>query len=201
MTLHTSYTLDRDGCVVSVGGQWSAFGRENGAENDCVQMVLGRPVADFVAGVDTQSFLNAVVFWCRCHQHAFRTQYRCDSPEIAREFAMTVTPVAGGHVRFDHNLTRAWSIPQRAAEPAFGQLPPLPRCSVCCKRLYRDRWYDVADLPAALRSVKTEEYRVCEPCKRRTLQDLAQSAGGAETPIARPARRDDVPVGKLRANG
>ncbi|HLA41009.1 MAG TPA: hypothetical protein VJ417_13490 [Candidatus Glassbacteria bacterium] len=49
-----NYTIDRRGIMAGITGPWDEFAGNNAGRNLLAREVIGRPLADFLSGAETQ---------------------------------------------------------------------------------------------------------------------------------------------------
>jgi len=166
------YRLGADDRIIGVGAQWLAFARANGAPSLTPDAVCGRPVFDFVEGMEVRSIYRALFETVRARRRPVSIPLRCDSPDRRRLLRLDVRPVRDRELEIEGTLLRD---EPRARAGGQGAALPAPRlllelCSFCKRVAVPGRgWVELEDLgPAALALAagRTPELRqsICEPC-------------------------------------
>ncbi|NBZ89270.1 hypothetical protein [Stagnihabitans tardus] len=132
--------------------------------NDCpsavARAIIGRPIWDFVTGLDTRSYMNALLFAARSAGQSVSVRYRCDSIEEWRLYELLIEPLAENGLRLSH---RPLELIRRRTPPIAPQGEPLRCCSQCLRSRHGDRWED-SDIHPALEPHKVD-FVVCPLCK------------------------------------
>ncbi|MGX9354476.1 hypothetical protein ACS3SW_04755 [Roseobacteraceae bacterium S113] len=155
----TSYTLAPDGVITHVGGEWDRFALENDGPMATAQHVLGRPLLDFVEGLDTRSYLNALFFWAKTTRAPVKLSYQCNDETYASTFDMTIVTDHRGGLHVSHKLRASIALVRPHAVLAEGDITSsLKTCSICGEIAVSDQTIDAA---AAAR------FTVCMSCKAK----------------------------------
>lgn len=175
-TVTSTYQLDKDYRIVSVGGIWDEFALDNGGETVCGCDVRGRAVWDFITGDVTRMWLRTLFEFARLNDETLERPYRCDSAHLKRFMRMTVVPDIDGLLRIDHELlaTEERSVPihiQYAAKQITGGFKV--RCSLCGRLKVGASWQEPTaehDQPPTKIAVV---YSVCDDCGRALPGSIA----------------------------
>jgi hypothetical protein len=164
----TSYRIDGDDRIVSVGGAWDSFVRENEGASILSMQVQGRSIWDFVAGETTRMWLEAVFQMARLRGEAMERSYRCDSPGLKRFMRMRLIPLADGGLQVEHQLLsterRSPALHMRTdGHPA--SVGVMIRCSFCGQIQTGQGWLEPSQEMAGPSSTIPVAYSVCEPCR------------------------------------
>jgi hypothetical protein len=124
------YELDAQDRIVSVDEAWDHFAQDNDGPEATAGRVLGRRLADFLAGDPTRMFMDVVLQAARLTGQPRELPYRCDGPGHMRRFLMRVIPMAAGRVRVEHHLVET---AERRPSPRFIERAQARRlrCSLC----------------------------------------------------------------------
>lgn len=87
------YQLDAEDRILSVCQNWREFAHRNGASNLELEMIVGRPIWEFVAG-DEARHLNSLLFaTARASGRPVSFPFRCDAPDCRRYLRLEVRPL------------------------------------------------------------------------------------------------------------
>lgn len=155
------YELSAQNRVLSVSDNWDRFARGNGGEGALSQVVMGRPIWDFVAGLETRSYLNALTFAARSACAKVAVRYRSDSVAERRVYQLQIEPLEGDGVRLVHlpldiarHIVRA---------PRSEDLAEMSCCSQCL-RWRRGAGWEETDLFHGL-ARGAVDYLICPRCR------------------------------------
>ncbi len=168
----SEYVLDASDRIISVSPQWDQFAIENDTPGAMAENVIGRQVWDFVEGLETASYLNAIFFACRMDTESFDILYRCDAPEIKRMFRMSVHPEEKGVLTLRHDLLHSKSRLHTNKVEVFTDHYDSTRCSVCCSFLIGENWIDV--FPYLNDRYFPKSYSVCPACRELAQKGIDQ---------------------------
>lgn len=125
-----SYEISAGDRITAVSEDWDIFARGNGGEAALRRTVMGRPLWDFVAGLETRAYLNALFFAARTAGEKVAVRYRCDGPADRRYFQLQIQPIGAGGLRLSQMPLDV--VPRlRPAEP------PPRNFSCCCAQCLR----------------------------------------------------------------
>jgi hypothetical protein len=164
--MRNSYFLNERLEITSVDGAWDSFARKNKAEACFAQHVVGRSVLDFIEGEDCADFyrrLFAASFRKRNTQKSF---YRCDSPEEARLFLMTISPSGSATLQVSHKLIDKQTLAGGRSQTTLRTIKGI-KCSVCCKVLHKEGWIDPYHYPH--RRYVGAIHTVCSSCRQQGI--------------------------------
>lgn len=153
--------------IVALSDNWDAGAGRCDKGGPLAQSVMGRPIWDFVAGLETRSYLNALIFAARRDQRRLSVRYRCDGPSERRLYQMLVEPVQFGGVALTH-------LPlEITAHPVRPQVPEgeLACCGQCLRWRRNGTWQETGALAALARS--PVDYRVCPDCRAEARRALS----------------------------
>lgn len=170
-TSTVEYRLDAKDRIVSVNAQWNAFAESNGAPNLGAEVIIGRPLREFVTGDVTRMFVDTLLQGTRLLGRTRTVHYRCDSTDAKRYMLMAIEPLPDGGILSRHRILRqeTFGKPLGFRTGTGEQRRLLKRCSMC-NRLSNgtqiiepeaakaDGWFD-ADGSA------TVIYFICKDCQ------------------------------------
>lgn len=154
------YELSGQNRIVSVSDNWDGFARTNECASAMAHAVLGRPLWDFVAGIDTRAYMNALLFAARSAGQSLSVRYRCDGMEEWRLYELKIEPLDENGLRLSHRLLE---LTRRSSPPIAPQGEAFCCCSQCLRNRREDRWED-SDIHPALAPHKVD-FVVCPLCK------------------------------------
>jgi hypothetical protein len=142
------YELDADDRVTAVCDAWDAFALENGAHPAVAPSVLGRPLWEFIAGMETKHLLRRIVATVRTSARPVEAPFRCDGPGLERHMTFRAEPLDGGGMRITTRLLR--EVPRAGGDPAEARdaSPPgemITMCSWCNRIRTNAGWLEVPD--------------------------------------------------------
>jgi hypothetical protein len=161
------YELSSQNRIVSVSDSWDSFACSNGGEAALSHAVMGRPIWDFVSGLDTRSYLNALIFAARSTGRSVAVQYRCDGLSERRLFQLQIQPLEEDGVRLMHlpleivRRRRSVQSPPEGAQSCCGQ----------CLRWRRGNAWEEADIHHAL-ARHGIDFVVCPHCRTQAQRAI-----------------------------
>lgn len=129
------YRLDAENRIVDVGGDWDRFAIDNDAEEISGHTVVGVPLRRFVSGDITRMFLDTMLMRVRVSNAPVSASYRCDSPGLKRQMAMTLNP-DGQDIVVTHRVVAVEHLPrplQVVKASDSGRRRLVKRCSMCAR--------------------------------------------------------------------
>ncbi|WP_264495102.1 hypothetical protein [Rhodobacter sp. KR11] len=154
------YELSAQNRILSVSDNWDPFARTNGGADALSHAVLGRPIWDFVSGLDTRSYLNALIFATRNAGRKVSVRYRCDGLAERRLFQLQIEPLEDNAVRLSH-------LPLEIRSRRKPASAPPPGAQVCCGQCLRWRQgstWEEAEIHHAL-APQGIDFVVCPQCR------------------------------------
>lgn len=171
------YRVDAAGCLTFVNEGWNAFAVLNDTAELLGPAVLGRRVADGIAGSETRLIYDRL----RARALAgvrIEVPYRCDSPMLRRRMSLTIVAV-GAELEFRSRLVDLAIRPAvRVLEPqAVGSGAMLTVCSWCNRGRVGSRWAEIEEVVAELRlfdaPVPQLTHGLCPDCQLRVMSELS----------------------------
>ncbi|TWI74001.1 hypothetical protein LZ24_01231 [Desulfobotulus alkaliphilus] len=162
----TEYLLDKGDRIVSVGGAWDSFAKENGAAKVFSGDVCGRSVWDYVTGDATRMWLEALFQLARLRRTEIERPYRCDSPDVKRFMRMRIAVEQGGLLRIGHEILATEKRPA-SVHIQYGSETTKnlrQRCSIC-GRIRGDGWQEPHPEDADISGILVVIYTVCKDCR------------------------------------
>jgi hypothetical protein len=138
------YVVNRDGRIARVNEAFDRLARMHGRP-DLGEPVVGRSLADFIAGVEVRHIWEALLDRARESPVPLRLHYRCDAPEMARLALMELRSAgADGEVRLrSHFVTEAPRLPQRLFDAHAERDDRMLRSCGWCNRFDVGTWVPV----------------------------------------------------------
>jgi hypothetical protein len=140
------YRLDGRDHIRFVSAAWLPFARENDAPELLPSRVLGRPIWDFVTGVEVRR-LYAGLFSTVRTRGPIVVPFHCDSPAVVRRMELRLRPLADAGIELEGCL-----LEQRTREPMLilarhrpRGVQAIPVCSLCRRLGIGGQWLDVAE--------------------------------------------------------
>lgn len=166
------YRVDAADTIVWVDQLWLAFANENGAPDLTEELVLGRPLWDFISGDVTRRLFSEIHRRVRLSHNPVVLPFRCDSPSLRRHLRLTIAEEQAGALIYESVLLRVE--PQRYLAALDPEQPRsdciLTMCS-CCKRALLEPvgWLELEDVAVRLRIFDRQEvpelrYTICPEC-------------------------------------
>lgn len=181
------YRIDGHDRIVSVGGLWDAFARDNDGDAVVSRRVIGRNLFDFITDRTTQQLYRQMLTQARAGRD-LQFSYRCDSPDTRRlmEMAMRLVDEAGTVEFRSTPLEEQPRAPVHLAQ-ADGATDDgseaLQRSCGWCNKLEVDgEWLEIEDAVARLGLMERVTppmvtHGMCEDCLARMLAELDEHAG------------------------
>lgn len=171
------YRVDADGYLTFVNEGWNAFAVLNDTPELVGPAVLGRLVADGIAGVETR------LLYDRLRERALagvriEVPYRCDSPMLRRRMSLTIV-ADGAELEFRSRLVELAMRPAvRVLEaPVLRSGDMLTVCSWCNRGRVGSRWAEIEEVVAELRlfdaPVPRLTHGLCDDCRLRVMSELS----------------------------
>lgn len=167
------YRLDAFDRIIAVDEGWHELALSHDAPGAFAPEVLGRSIWRFVAGQETECYLNAIFFWCRRTGRSVELPYRCDTPLERRWWTMRVSGAEDYGLEIRHEEKDRLPAPLsglvRRSGNAARQL-----CSICCRGEMDGVWME--GVGYAGRRKPAEVYTVCPTCRRAAAEGLGMAA-------------------------
>lgn len=181
------YTLSASGRILSVGPEWDANATQADTPELMSEHVIGRSLWDFVSGIETQAYLNAILFACRMDHQPFSMICRCDMPGMAQDFRFSVEPQADETLVLSTSelVTRGHAISFADDDDSIDTL----RCSICCSFKLGDHWIDPMTQPDM--RYFASGFGICPTCRDMTVGQLKERMAerqGKLVPFRKPNR-------------
>jgi hypothetical protein len=142
-----SYAIDDQDRLIRLDEGYYRFARENGWED--VDLSLGRPLWDFVAGEDVRKVLRLLVRRIRDGVRDVELTCRCDGPAVAREMDLRIAATSSGRgVLFSSRVRAedAWGSRQPLLDPEALRGPnAVPMCAWCDRFEVDGEWVEVEE--------------------------------------------------------
>lgn len=166
-------------------GDWNAYATQNGAANLDAGSVVGNTLWDYVAGVETVGFLNALFFWTLREESAFSMPVRCDMPFSPALYRMAVRWTGHDSLEIAHEAMQAPNFPKKHPIPTE-TIEATHRCSFCCKYEVDGLWLESFEHPSI--RYETAAHTICEPCRTTLLKASKIQLATTQFPV--PTRRN-----------
>ena len=90
----SEYRVDRNDVIIAVSAAFVQFGHDNDWAELSLELVVGKPIWDFINGDRTRR-LNVELFdFARTHRRTLCVPFRCDSPNEVRRMLLWITPTS-----------------------------------------------------------------------------------------------------------
>jgi hypothetical protein len=170
--MENQYVVSPSGQIISVGTGWDQHALSYDAPLAVSKYILGRYWWEFVSGVQTRSYLNAIFFACRMDNQIFSTLCRCDAPDEKILFRFTVCPQEDETLIVTHKHIRASEFQKSGFVNGLKASVDTERCSVCCSFRLGENWIDPFFQPDT--RYFAQSYGVCPNCRETTLAELGR---------------------------
>ena len=94
-----TYTLNSSDIIMSVGGDWNQFARDNDADDMVAEHVVGRSLFDFVTGGEVVQMYHSLFRKARTQQRPLSFTFRCDAPDCRRRMSFNIDPLPDNGLR------------------------------------------------------------------------------------------------------
>lgn len=179
--MEIQYRIDSRDRITSVSPRWLDFATENGAPDLTPEAVIGRPLWDFVSGVEVRQVYHMLFATVRNGRRLASIPFRCDSPGVRRFMEMDLSVLSDHEIRIQARLIRSEarrmvSFPVSAATGSGGW---LRSCSWCRRfHLYQSRWAEIDETVRRLKLLEVEvppsiTYGICPDCERQVRSTIA----------------------------
>lgn len=186
-TTTLTYRIDSAGHIVSIEGPWDAFAEENDAPALAARVVLGRPLFDFIAGVDVRHIYDLLIRRVRSGR-TIEVPFRCDAPAARRWLRLSMAP-AGDLIEFRSSTLDVRSRPPQAllASARRRSAELLLICSWCKQVELREGWREIEEAVQTLAlldgaAMPGLTHGLCPACAQRVtrewLAELEQTGKG-----------------------
>lgn len=101
-----TYRVDANNRIISVTREWESFAQENDAPELVAAAVLGKPLLDFVAGMEAQHLYELIIARVRRTQQAVAVPFRCDSPSVRRFMELRISSYGDNHLELEGRILR-----------------------------------------------------------------------------------------------
>jgi len=165
------YEISAQNRIMSVSENWDGFALANTGEGALSATVRGRPIWDFVGGLETRSYLNALFFAARRHRARVAVRYRGDGPTERRVYQLQIEPQGEEDLRLLHiplDIARRF-----CRAPSAEELARLSCCSQCL-RWGRGAAWDDSDLFHGHAPGKVD-FAICPACRIAAQRAIDQA--------------------------
>lgn len=184
-----AYEIDAADRIVRVSPGWSAAALAGGAPGLKDELVIGRPLWDFVKDPTTRQLYAAMLKRARTGARPLGFGFRCDTPTERRLMQMQLTGLPAGGVAFEAKVIAVQPRPAVVLLDAGTPRRGIVRMCSWCKRLPvpSGEWLEVEDAVKVLDVLDTTPlpaitHGICPQCHEGVMaaleDDLAGGAGG-----------------------
>jgi hypothetical protein len=174
-----TYRIDAANVVCFVNPEWLEFALENEALQLVTPGVLGRPLSEFITGMETRYLYDMLVGKVRSSSRETCLPYRCDAPQMRRYMELAIRPSTGQGVEFCSHIVR-----EEEREPVALLALTTARSdqlvTMCgwCKRISTPAWVEVEEAMKILRPFDEDRmpqitHGICEDCYRQVHRAAA----------------------------
>lgn len=174
-----TYQIDAADKLVSIGGAWNKFARENNAVELAAANVLGRSLWEFVKDETVRHLYGQILKKVRAGR-VMKFDFRCDAPAEQRHLRMVIEPADHGSVQFQ---TRPIKIHPRPAGIEFSLscgslIDPVIACSWCNRIRTSDReWVELEKAVEIMKLFAVApnvvlSHGICTSCRDRVMEEI-----------------------------
>ncbi len=187
MTDHppVAYEIDAADRIVRVGPGWSAVALAAGAPGLKDEMVVGRPLWDFITDPTTRQLYAALLERVRTEARPLGFSFRCDTPTERRLMQMRLTGLPAGGAAFEVRVIAVQARPAVALLDAGTPRRGMVRMCSWCKRLPvpSGEWLEVEDALKVLDLLDATPlpaitHGICPRCHEGVMAALEEDQGG-----------------------
>jgi hypothetical protein len=148
-----------------VGGEWDEFALQNAAQGALSNKVLSTSLMGQIAGKETRELTARMINTVLETKKPLRLSYRCDSPSMARRFALTIQPMKDDRALMVHDLQDAWHFAPPLNQWRFDPGAPDCKCSFCGSIRFRGAMDWTSCDGIGDRHPRHVTYEVCSGCR------------------------------------
>ena len=179
--LEISYRLSPDDCVLEVDPGWSGFAQSNSAPGLDPNSVIGRPVWDFISGVEVRAIYQRLFDEVRSTQKALSVAFRCDSPGEIRNMSLTIEPLPLGQLGIVSSLVeRLRREPVELLEAGTARSDEMVSLCSWCKRVESadGEWLEIeqSTWPRSAALLPRVSHGICPNCEGTIASELGHLA-------------------------
>ena len=173
------YTLAGDDRIEKVCPVWTRVARDRMGVRLEDELVIGRPLWDFINGGATLRLYDGLIWHTRKTGQRLSFRYRGDCPGAIRYMRMNITPGYGRRVNLRSELLYEQPTHREVyfSHVTYRRCPSLVQCCVCNKLEHNGRWYtlgEIADYTSLLDSLLPIEIgdTVCDSCQTKLEREV-----------------------------
>lgn len=174
------YEVDAGNYITFVSDDWLEFACENDSPQLNREAVVGRPLWDFIEGIDTRQLYRELMERVRANAQSASLRFRCDAPGKCRHLRLAISALPDGALRFTSVIEDESDRPElRLLDPRFPRSEEIiVICSVCkCLRTGEETWTALETAVDELGLMETEtqpqlSHGLCPACRDAALADL-----------------------------
>ena len=187
MTEHlpVAYEIDAEDRIIRVSPTWSPVALAAGAPGLQDDLVVGRPLWDFITDPTTRQLYAAMLERARTVARPLAFGFRCDTPTERRLMQMRLTGMPAGGVAFEVRVIAVQARPAVALLDAGTPRRGMVRMCSWCKRLPvpSGEWLEVEDAVKVLDLLDAAPlpaitHGICPQCYEGVLAALEQGEAG-----------------------
>lgn len=179
-----SYQVDAADNIISIGGSWRTFAKNNGGEALVSSPPIGQSLWTFINGLSTRFIYQMVISQVRQTKKPLLFPFRCDSPTTLRYMDMEIAPGAGDTVWFRTLLKREIGLPPFAIQnkPAPQEKSLIKMCAWCKMIWIHDNWLTLEDAIWLQGLLDTPEvapitHGICPDCNNSVQAEIESMKG------------------------
>lgn len=176
--------VDSEFRLLWVGGEWDEFALQNAAQHALANHVLSTSLLAHIAGEETRELIASMVGTVLKTKRPLRMEYRCDSPNMARAYLLTIQPMKDDRALMVHDLKDAWHFSPPLNRWNYDPQARDCKCSFCGDIRFgvAQEWTscdDIGDRHPAL-----VYYEVCNSCREAATKVVEDVLRGDEVSLA-----------------
>jgi hypothetical protein len=167
-----------------VGGDWDEFALQNAAQGALSNRVLSTSLMAQIAGEETRTLTARLIDTVLDTKQPLRVEYRCDSPNMARLFMLTIQPMKEGRALMVHDLRDAWHFSPPLNRWHYDATARDCKCSFCGSVRFAGAsdWTSCDDIGE--RHPVYVTYEVCASCHASVENAIEEVLSGTDTSAA-----------------
>ena len=156
--------VDTEHRLLWVGGEWDEFALQNASNAALSNEVLSTSILEHIADDNTRAWTQRMIDLVLASKRPLRLEYRCDSPNMARKFQLTIQPMKDDRALMVHDLRDAWHFSPPLRPWHFDPAAKDCKCSFCGAVRFENRADWVASEDVGEKHPSHVTYEICPSC-------------------------------------